>query len=346
MAGNDLKLLITGQLNIGKTINEVNSAIRGIEKKISKLKISADIDANTLKTLSNFSKAMEQHKKVAQDLNRVVREEKTVTKEADGTVREKIRQHLKSGEIIDKEIKKINQKVKATQSEREETRKLISDYEKLGQVQKRVRKENSSGDVTGASVKYKNGFTDTTYNTNKSGQVTSVTSVQNVDQERKATESLINTKNKLKQVLQQLNSEGKVSADNLTKLNNAINNSKNIQQVQKLEQNLQNLNRIRENEHRLEIARQQAQINAQRIKTTHSGFVDTNGLQQYINSVNNLTPRTANLNQQLQRSASQFNQVAQNARSAAGATQQAGMSMGEMLSNAMQKFPMEGFRWD
>jgi hypothetical protein len=346
MAGNDLKLLITGQLNIGSTIKQINTALRGIEKKISKLKISADIDANTLKTLSNFSKAMEQHKKVAQDLNRVIREEKTVTKEADGTVREKIRQHLKSGEIIDKEIKKINQKVKATQSEREETRKLISDYEKLGQVQKRVRKENSSGDVTGASVKYKNGFTDTTYNTNKSGQVTSVTSVQNVDKERKATESLINSKNKLKQALNQLNNEGKVSAENLTKLNNAINNSKNIQQVQKLEQNLQNLKRIRDNEHRLELARQQAQINAQRIKTTHSGFVDTNGLQQYINSVNKLTPRTANLNQQLQRTSAQFNQVAQNARSAAGATQQAGMSFGEMMSNAMQKFPMEGFRWE
>jgi hypothetical protein len=30
---NDLKILITGSLNIGKSIGEINSAISGLEKK-------------------------------------------------------------------------------------------------------------------------------------------------------------------------------------------------------------------------------------------------------------------------------------------------------------------------
>ncbi|KON87334.1 hypothetical protein AF332_11190 [Sporosarcina globispora] len=335
MADN-LKIRIIGTLNSGATIGEINSAIKGIEKKINTIKLNIQIDDKVSKTLADFSKAMENHKKIAQDLNRVIKEEKTVTKEADGTIREKIRQHLKSGEIMEKEIKRTNDKTKATQQETKAIEENNKAIQRQGELLKRRYDQDAEGQKKLKSETYKDGYNKVTYNT----ETGKAKVVQNVDQERKATENLTNSKRQLKDQLKLLNNEGKVSAENFAKLNKAIDNSKNIQQTQRLQQNLENLNRIRDNEHKLEMARQQAQVNAQRIRTTHGGFVDNTALNQYTQSVDNLTPRTANLNQQLQRSSAQFTQVAQNARSAAGAAQQAGMSFGEMLSTAMTKFPI------
>lgn len=331
-----LKIRIVGSLNTGATIGEINAAIKGIEKKINTIKLNVQIDQKVSKTLADFSKAMENHKKIAQDLNRVIKEEKTVTKEADGTIKEKIRQHLKSGEIMEKEIKRTNEKIKATRQETKAIEEQNKAIQKQGELQKRKLVQDAEGNRKLKSETYKDGFSNITYNT-ETGKA-NVT--QNVEAERKATENLVNAKRQLKNEVKQLGIEGKVSAENIAKLNRAIDNSKNIQQTQRLQQSLQNLNRIRENEHKLEMARQQAQVNAQRIRTTHGGFVDNTALNQYTQSVDNLTPRTANLNQQLQRSSAQFTQVAQNARSAAGAAQQAGMSFGEMLSTAMTKFPI------
>jgi archaellum component FlaC len=80
MAGENLSLRIIGTLNVGKTIGEINAQLKGIEKKIEKLTLSIKIDDKVSKTMSDFSKAMENHKKIAEDLNRVIREEKQLLK--------------------------------------------------------------------------------------------------------------------------------------------------------------------------------------------------------------------------------------------------------------------------
>lgn len=44
MAGNDLRIKIVGTLNTGATIGEINTALKGIEKKINKLKLKVEVD--------------------------------------------------------------------------------------------------------------------------------------------------------------------------------------------------------------------------------------------------------------------------------------------------------------
>lgn len=48
MAGNDLKILITGTLNTGATIGEINSALSSIEGRINKLNVGINIDNKQL----------------------------------------------------------------------------------------------------------------------------------------------------------------------------------------------------------------------------------------------------------------------------------------------------------
>ncbi|PLR72325.1 phage tail tape measure protein [Bacillus sp. UMB0728] len=340
MAGNnDLKLLITGQLNIGNTIREINTALKGIEKKINKLKISADIDANVIKTLSNFSKAMEQHKKVAADLNRVIREEKTVTKEADGTVKEKIRQHLKSGEIIDKEITKIKEQTKATQKQAEETRKLTVEMDRLANKQKQVTKQNAQGKYSGGSVTTGDKFKNVTTTYNGSNEQTSQRTVENFRAQEQAVE-------RLKSKLQELNNAGTITNASLSRMSNAI---KGAQSEKELSRIAQVLNRVqdssnsrkqtRELEHQLDLYRKQAEINAQNLRRRYGSALGDDGnrqLNNYLAAVNRLKATTPNLNQQMQQLAMQFRSVSANVNSATSHV----LSFGQQLQVAMARIPV------
>jgi myosin heavy subunit len=327
-----------------KSINELNNQLKQLQNKIDQLELKIHIDEKAIKTINDFSKAMDNHKQIIQGLNKTYKEEEQVVKNTDGTIEKINRKYLQSGEIIEKTTKIIDKRKQAIQQETNALEQQNKALEKAilnqDKLQKIIVNKDGQGKIKNKTEQFKDNFTDITYKYDGQGNLNNEKVVTNLEQQRKATENLINSKRKLKQELTQLSNEGKISAENLAKLNKAIDNSKNIQQIQRLEQHLQNLNRIRENEHKLELARQQALLNAQRIKTTHGGFVDNRALQQYIDSVNNLTPRTANLNQQLQKTEMQFKQIAQNAKSAAGAAQQAGMSFAEMMSTAMVKFPI------
>ncbi|MGM9988891.1 MAG: phage tail tape measure protein [Bacillaceae bacterium] len=337
----DLKILITGTLNTGRSIGEINTAIKGIEKKIEKIKLNVDINPKVVQTLQEFNKASQKMQQNSATLNKVLKEEETVTKNLDGSVSKLNRKYTQSGEIIEKTTKIIDNRKKATDAETDAISRQEAALEKLGNLQKRITKTNRKGDVSGSSETYKDGFKNTTVKFDRNDNVTGTRTVENVEKERKATELLNNSKLKLKQTLASMDKEGKVSADNLAKLNRAIDSTKNIQQIKNLEDNLKNLNRIKDNEQKLEMARQQAQLNAQRIKSTYGKSVDNGALDNYLKTINSISPRSANFNQQLKSTNLQFQQLAQNARIAAGASKQAGAqtkSFGEQLSNAFSKF--------
>lgn len=339
MASNDLRIKIVGTLNIGKSIQEINMAIRGIEKKINKLKINIQLDDKVSQTLAKFSKAMENHKKIAQDLNRVMHEEKVVTKDASGIVRESIRQHLKDGEVRTKNIKRINEQTKATKQQAEETRKLIVETDRLRNKQKQTANYNEQGKYTGGSIITGDRFKNTATNYNANNEMTGQRVVENIRQQSQAIENL-------RQKLTQLRSDGNITASSLARMNTAIDGAKTEKEINKIEQALNRVNQRATNNSNLDIFRRQAQLNVQNIQRTHGGHVDNSQIQAYLNSVNALSSRTPNLTQQMRNLNVQFREISGNARSAAGAAQQAGMSFGEMMSTAMTKFPITGFRWE
>lgn len=83
----DVRMLITGNLNIGKSIKDINVAIKGIEKhpSLKKLKLRVEVDTKVLATLERFNTQM---KAMNSDLVGSFNEMKKVTETAitpDGT---------------------------------------------------------------------------------------------------------------------------------------------------------------------------------------------------------------------------------------------------------------------
>jgi TP901 family phage tail tape measure protein len=336
---NDLKILITSSLNMDSSKTEINRKIKELEGQVEKLKLNIVVDDKVAKTLNDFSKAMENHKKIAEDLNRVIKEEKVITKEADGTIREKIKQHLKSGEIIEKEIEKINKKNKAMKDEEAEIGRLISDYQKLGQIQKEINKQDGKGNSKGTVEKYRDNFTDTVYKSNKDGNVTSVTTTQNYDQQRKAVEQLQTKLNELRQT-------GEVSEKTLTRLGNAINSAHSVAEIEKIRGRLNTLDsavqsreKTKELEKQLELYRRQAEIQVNALRNNPNKIISSTQdtqLTNYLNSVNALNARTPDLQNRMRQLALDFREVSTQTLTAGRNT----MTWGQALQTAMQKFPI------
>ncbi|TCJ01044.1 phage tail tape measure protein [Cytobacillus praedii] len=338
MADN-LKILITGSLNVGKSIGEINTQIKAIETKINRIKLNVQLDEKISKTLSDFSRAMENHKKIAQDLNRVIKEEKTITKEADGTIKEKIRQHLKSGEIMEREIKRINEQTKATQKQTQVTGKLIDQVNKLGEAQKKVTKQDGSGKVTGGSINYGDAFKNTTVNYNQNNQVTSQRTVENIRQQEQAIE-------KLRQKLLELNNAGTITNSSLGRMTSALNAAQTEKEINRISQALSRVDnsskareKSKELEHQLKLYQQQAQINVQNLQRRYGsslGDEGTRSLNNYLASVNRLTTQTPNLNRQMQQLSMNFRSLSANVNASTSHV----VSFGSQLTTAMQRIPI------
>lgn len=60
MGREELQILITGSLNVGKSISEINTQLKGLENKIQKINITASIDKDIIKNLKTISELTKQ----------------------------------------------------------------------------------------------------------------------------------------------------------------------------------------------------------------------------------------------------------------------------------------------
>lgn len=128
---NDLKILITSGLNIGRSIGEINAAISGLEKKVKKLKLKIEVPVNFNTHIQSFIKATEKMKSVADEQNKVISETQDIYKKLDGTVTQVSQKVLKSGEIIQKTKTIHDANKKSMQDETLAADKLAKAVDKL-----------------------------------------------------------------------------------------------------------------------------------------------------------------------------------------------------------------------
>lgn len=302
MANNDLKIKIIGTLNTGKSIGEINDAIKGIEKKINKLKLKVEVDEGVLKSFASFTKTFSK---------------------LDNSFNNTTSNIIKGNNIQLKSISEVGDGYE----------KLTKKVEKYNAEQKKV-----SETVTLAD---KNNIKTKTITTNDKGKLVGFTESYNAEKELQLKQKALQEEQKLiehlanareKSTIKQREEERKLAEQQAKAIN------KNLELTQKEKQ--QEAEKTKQLEHQLDLLRKQANINAQNLQRTHGGFVDNNAIQQYLNSVNSLTSKTPNLNREMQNLNMQFREISTNAKSSAGAMQQSGMSFKEMFSTAMTKFPV------
>lgn len=335
-----MKIVITPVADTSaQSVEQINKQLKALQSKLNYLQLKTNIDASALKTLKEFSSAVETYQKNLKNYNQTVKETQTVIKNADGTTEKIIQQHKKNGEILQREIKTIDNRNQKIRQETQETAKLTSEIQKLGQAQKIIERQNAQGIKTGTTQKNRDGFKDITYNLDQNGNIKNSTTVTNIDQQRKAIEQL-------RVSLQRLKEQGQLSEVTLSSLGRKINLAQSTEQIEALRVKLKTLDdksaavaKTKELERQLELYRRQAQVNTQNLQNRYGSSLSNASnqqLQQYLNSVNQLTARTPNLRNQMASLNVQFREMSSNI----AATTRQTMSFGEQLQVAMSRVPV------
>ncbi|MEC1270927.1 phage tail tape measure protein [Bacillus vallismortis] len=335
----NLKIILTPQADTSsKTVEQLNQQIKSLEKKLNSLKLNTNIDSTTLKALQEFSSAVDAYQKNLKSYNQTVKETSTVIKNADGSVEKLTQQYKKNGEILQRETKIINNRNAALRQETQEVNKLTQVTEKLGQVQKKTEQKNLQGQTTKVVQKNRNGFEDIVYTTDPKTNATSSRTTTNYDQQRKAIEQL-------NQSLEKLRAKGLMSSQVLTRLSTSINGAQTAAQIDKIANRIKRLDdsstakaKTKELEHQVQLYQRQAQINVQNLNARYGSSLSTTNstaLQNYLNSVNQLTAKTPNLRTQMQNLNMQFREVSANASSASSNVS----GFGEQLAQSFSRMP-------
>ncbi|WP_223837331.1 phage tail tape measure protein [Bacillus swezeyi] len=335
-----LKIVVTPVADTSaQSVEQINKQLKTLQSKLNSLQLKTNIDAVALKTLKEFSSAVETYQKNLKNYNQTVKETQTVIKNADGTTEKIIQQHKKNGEILQHEIKTIDNRNQKIRQEAQETAKLTSEIQKLGQAQKIIERQNAQGIKTGATQKNRDGFKDITYNLDQNGNIKNSTTVTNLDQQRKAIEQL-------RASLQRLKEKGQLSEVTLSSLGRKINFAQSTEQIEALRVKLKTLDdksaavaKTKELERQLELYRRQAQVNTQNLQNRYGSSLSQASnfqLQQYLNSVNQLTARTPNLRNQMASLNMQFREMSSNI----AATTRQTMGFGEQLQVSFSRIPV------
>jgi TP901 family phage tail tape measure protein len=251
---NDLKILITGSLNIGKSIGEINSAISGLEKKVKSLKVNVEINDKVLSTLNNFNKQFSKISSVARDTGKVIQE----VLNPDGS---KTKTTYFNG--LKGEFSQIT--TAAKQSAKEQVTSLEEVSKEFAKVTKEAEKFNAAQKKIGATTNLSNetGTVKRTVNTNADGNVTGYKDTYDYAKDSKLTQQLVTDKQKLRQELVKLGETGNVTAQQLANVARSINGAKDTSGIQQAQASFAQLQSQAKLAEQMAQGREKAEINRQ-----------------------------------------------------------------------------------
>lgn len=168
---NELKIKVTGVLNTGSTIGEINTAIRGIEKLVNNIKLKIDIDNKALKNIEKFNENLKKMGDTATQTRKRIEEtfrpDGTRTKNTyweDGTVTKEM---LKASEAA-KKLQGANNQVNESVKNQVQSMKILDgEYDK---TISKVTKLNAEQQKLSQSIKATSSKTGNTLKTNLDGQ--------------------------------------------------------------------------------------------------------------------------------------------------------------------------------
>lgn len=159
-----LKILISAELNQGLALRDINTAIKalGKSKNLQKLNLKINVDESFVKSINKFIESTNKLNVVMASQNKIVQETITEHRKLDGSIQKTTEQILKNGEIINrtKVIHDANKKAIQMESQGYESQiKTLQQLEKELQgytLAKSKANKNAHGQVSSYSNTYQN----------------------------------------------------------------------------------------------------------------------------------------------------------------------------------------------
>ncbi|PGZ96942.1 phage tail tape measure protein [Bacillus pseudomycoides] len=250
MNNNDLRILLGIAIDANSAIKSINTQISQLSQKVDAIKLNVTLDDKVTSQLNQLANATNTVKSATDGLNQVVKTEETVIRNLDGSIDKLVRQYLKSGDIIEKTKKTIDQNRQSKEADIAATIKLTEVESQYGQKLKEVQKLNSQGQLKGSTSTFGDNYNQTRVNTNADGLITNSTVTNNIAKQEKDIEKqeqlhnenlrkIANERKLIRQQLQALENTGKLTPIQQNVVNQSLASSKNMQDIQNIK-NLMN----------------------------------------------------------------------------------------------------------
>ncbi|MGG0308455.1 phage tail tape measure protein [Priestia megaterium] len=334
---NDIKILLSANLDFSKTQEAINNQIGALEKKVNKLKINIDINDNTIKTMQQFSRAVEDYKKSYDKLNQSIQQNERIVKNADGTIDRYTTKMLKNGEILKTHTQTIDNRNKAIKNESKAIADNLKVLQRQEELQKRVNKTKADG-KSATTETYGDKYMSTSYKKDNSGKVVDKTTTENF---AKADRDIERLKNKLNE----LNNAGVVTNSSLSRMSQAIDASSTEKEIKRIENALKRVQQTAKSKasttnlsNNISNFQTNAELDAEKLRRSARGTVDNAGLQDYINKVRQLSASTPNAQNEMKKLRAEFKRISIDARTSSSALQE----IGRQSTEAFKKFALWG----
>jgi TP901 family phage tail tape measure protein len=116
--------------------------------------------------------------------------------------------------------------------------------------------------------------------------------------------------------IKQLGEDGLITEKRLKSLNNAVNTTKNVEEVKKLEGIIDKLEAKVKKKQKIELFQAGSKVDIQNLQRTYGAYIDASKLRDYDNAVKALTPDTKNLNHEMALLIKKFAELSANAKDA------------------------------
>ncbi|MEM4995024.1 phage tail tape measure protein [Priestia sp. SB1] len=330
---NDIRILLNASLDFSKTQEAINNQIGALEKKVNKLKINIDINDNTIKTMQQFSRAVEDYKKSYDKLNQAVQQNEKIVKNADGTIDKYSTRILKNGEILKTHTQTIDNRNKAIKNESKAISDNLKVLQRQEELQKRVNKTKADG-KSATTETYGDKYMSTSYKKDNSGKVVDKTTTENFAKADRDIE-------RLKIKLNELNNAGVVTNSSLSRMSQAIDASSTEKEIKRIENALKRVQQTAKAKastttlsNNISNFQTNAELDAKKLRRSARGSVDNAALQDYLNKVRQLNTTTPNAQNEMKKLRSEFKRINIDARTSASAMEE----FGRTSVDAFKKF--------
>ncbi|WEG18489.1 phage tail tape measure protein [Alkalihalophilus pseudofirmus] len=303
----DIRFLITAGINQGASVSEINTSIKQLQKVVNRkqLNLKINIDQNALKQIEMFNTRMKAVGDQALNTRKVVEEAllPSGVKVA--------RTHYEGiGGAFEEIEKKARGTVGAMSQTSQSVREASRDAKQFADQSIQLDKQRERALQEEQKIRY---------NLNKQ---------QQAERERN-----LRYEQATRQAIQQRSQQ---------EANARERNLRYEQQTRRLVEEAARKEREKtaELQRQLALYQRQAQVNVQNIRRTHGTTVDDAGLRAYQSQVRALSTSTPNLQNAMRSLNMQFTELSANAKTAAGALEQSGMGVTEMMRTALVKFPI------
>lgn len=344
MTNNDLRIKITGVLNTGATIGEINIALKGIEKKINKLKLKVEIDEKVLQSFASFANTFSKldnafHDTTKNIINGNKLQLKSIKDTGDGY--EKVTKQI---EKYNKESKKIGEVTTIADKNNIKTKTIRTDgdgkllgytetynAEKEMQLTKKQADEQQKVIEQIAKAREKSTIKQRQEEKKQSEQQAKAIN-KNIELSHKEKVVFEQNKESIRQSLKKVFDQGKVNEKFFSNFNKVIDGTKNVKEIEKVEEALKRVNQHADNK-----TLQQKLINqSETLMRTHRKTVDMGGTSKLVEELKQINPAANSASNALQKAQTQLKGFENGAREAARMS----MSFKDMFSTAMTKFPI------